>query len=144
VSAHLSWTSSSKRSTLQRYNTLRRDQVATIASFIDRLSSGHEQVIIAGDTNSWQTKSFGNGPHDYLVQHGYYDASAAVTPVNMRYPTANHFKTTQTASPQGYGQQIDMIFVKGSTGATRFENVLKRVDSARPSDHNLVYADLVL
>jgi endonuclease/exonuclease/phosphatase family metal-dependent hydrolase len=144
VSAHLSWTSSSKRSTLQRYNTLRRDQVATIASFIDRLNTGHEQVIIGGDTNSWQTKSFGNGPHDYLVQHGYYDASAAVVAANLKYPTANHFKTTQTASPQGYGNQIDMICVKGSTGATRFENVLKRVNSARPSDHNLVYADLVL
>jgi endonuclease/exonuclease/phosphatase family metal-dependent hydrolase len=144
VSAHLSWTSSTKYSTLQRYNTLRRDQAATIASFVDRLNTGHKQVIIAGDMNSWQTKSAGNGPHDYLVQHGYYDASAAVIAVNLKYETVNHFQTTQTASPQSYANQVDMIFVKGSTGATLFENVTKRVNSARPSDHNLVYADLVL
>jgi endonuclease/exonuclease/phosphatase family metal-dependent hydrolase len=145
VSAHLSWTSSSKHSTLQRYNTLRKDQAATIASFVDRLNTRHEQVIIASDTNSWQTKSLGNGPHDYLVQHGYYDASAAVTAVNLKYPTANHFQTTLHASAQGYATQIiDMIFVKGSTGAVRFQNVMKVTDSSRPSDHNLVYADLVL
>jgi endonuclease/exonuclease/phosphatase family metal-dependent hydrolase len=144
VSAHLSWTSSTKYSTLQRYNTLRRDQAATIASFVDRLNTGHKPVIIAGDMNSWQTKSAGNGPHDYLVQHGYYDASAAVRAVNLKYETANYFQTTQTASPQSYANQVDMIFVKGSPGATLFENVTKRVNSARPSDHNLVYADLVL
>jgi endonuclease/exonuclease/phosphatase family metal-dependent hydrolase len=144
VSAHLSWTSSSSAAAKRRFNTLRRDQVAAIAGVIDRRNTAHEQVIFAGDFNSWQSNPTGHAPHDYLVGHGFYDASAAVTAVNLRYPTANHFKTTLKASPQSYGTQIDMIFVKGSTGARRFQNVMKRVDSARPSDHNLVYADLVL
>jgi endonuclease/exonuclease/phosphatase family metal-dependent hydrolase len=144
VSAHLSWMSSSSASAKRRFNTLRRDQVATIASVIDRRNTAHEQVIVAGDFNSWQTNSYGNAPHDHLVRHGFYDASAAVTTVNLQYPTANHFDTTLKASPQSYAKRIDMIFVKGSTGAKRFQNVMKRVDSARPSDHNLVYADLAL
>jgi endonuclease/exonuclease/phosphatase family metal-dependent hydrolase len=144
ASAHLSWTPSSSTATRQRFNTLRRDQVATITSLIDRLNTAHEQVIFAGDMNSWQSDPTGNAPHDYLVQHGYYDAKAAVTVVKLQYSTANHFDTVQKPSPQSFATQIDMILVKGSTGAARFENVTKVRDSARPSDHNLVYADLVL
>jgi endonuclease/exonuclease/phosphatase family metal-dependent hydrolase len=144
VSAHLSWTSSTNHTTRQRFNTLRRNQMATITSLIDQRNTAHEQVIVAGDMNSWQSNPYGNAPHDYLVQHGYYDASAAVTAVNLKYPTANHFQTTLQASAQSYAAQIDMIFVKGSTGAVRFQNVMKVTDSSRPSDHNLVYADLVL
>jgi endonuclease/exonuclease/phosphatase family metal-dependent hydrolase len=144
VSAHLDARQSSKSSSSRRYNTLRRNQVVTIASVINGLNTRHEPVIIGGDMNSSQIDHGGNGPHDYLVQHGYYDASAAVTAVNMRYPTANYFRTVLKASPQGYGPQIDMIFVQGSTSGKRFENVMKRVDSARPSDHNMVYAELVL
>jgi endonuclease/exonuclease/phosphatase family metal-dependent hydrolase len=144
VSVHLSLTSSTNSATLRLFNTLRRDQVATIASRIDQLNTAHEQVIFAGDMNSWQSNPYGNAPHDYLVQHGYYDASAAVTTKNLQYPTVNHFQTVQQPSGQSYAAQIDMIFVKGSTGAKRFENVTKVTDSSRPSDHNLVYADLIL
>ena len=44
----------------------------------------------------------------------------------------------------GFGTRIDLVMIKGTTGANRFENVLESVDDARPSDHNLVLADLVL
>jgi endonuclease/exonuclease/phosphatase family metal-dependent hydrolase len=144
VSTHLSLTSSTSLSTLQRFNTLRRDQMVTITNRINQVNTAHEKVIVAGDMNSWQSNPYGNAPHDYLVQHGYYDASAAVTTKNLQYPTVNHFQIVQQPSGQSYAAQIDMIFVKGSTGAVRFENVTKVTDSSRPSDHNLVYADLVL
>jgi hypothetical protein len=143
VSAHLSLTSSTNLATLQRFNTLRRDQTSTIASAIDRLNTAHEQVIVAADMNSWQSNPYGNAPHDYLVQHGYYDASAAV-PRTSSTRRVNHFQTVQQPSGQSYAAQVDMIFVKGSTGTVRFENVTKVSDSSRPSDHNLVYADLVI
>ena len=34
--------------------------------------------------------------------------------------------------------------VKGIKSALRYENVMNRVDSSRPSDHNLVVSDMVL
>jgi hypothetical protein len=34
--------------------------------------------------------------------------------------------------------------VKGCKKMLRYENVMKRVDSSRPSDHNLIVSDIVL
>jgi endonuclease/exonuclease/phosphatase family metal-dependent hydrolase len=144
VSVHLDERQGDNLATSQRYNKLRADQIAAVRAFLGTHVAGNEQVIVAGDFNSWQSNLGGNGPHDYLVSHGYYDASAAVRTVNLQYPTVNHFFTVQKPSAQSYAAQIDMIFVKGITGAGRFQNVLNVVDSSRPSDHNLVFADLVL
>jgi hypothetical protein len=40
--------------------------------------------------------------------------------------------------------RLDVVLVKGIKRALRYENVMKRVDSSRPSDHNLVISDVVL
>jgi hypothetical protein len=42
------------------------------------------------------------------------------------------------------GVRLDYVMIKGSKQVLRYENVMKRVDSSRPSDHNLVVADVVL
>jgi endonuclease/exonuclease/phosphatase family metal-dependent hydrolase len=141
---HLDERQSDNLAASQRYNKLRAGQIAAVRAFLGTHVSGNEQVIVAGDFNSWQSNPGGNGPHDYLVSHGYYDASAAVRTVNLQYPTVNHFLTVLKPSGQSYAAQVDMIFVKGITGAARFQNVMNVVDSTRPSDHNLVFADLVL
>jgi hypothetical protein len=40
--------------------------------------------------------------------------------------------------------RLDVVMVKGASRFEHYENVMEVVDSNRPSDHNLVIADLVL
>jgi endonuclease/exonuclease/phosphatase family metal-dependent hydrolase len=143
VSVHLDDRHSGSTSKEKSYNALRGRQMAYAYGKVQAASHG-EQVIIAGDINSWQNNAVGNAPHDFLVSKGFYDTAAAQTRVNIQYPTVNHFQTSLKPAGQGYGVRIDVVMVKGATGAKRFENVTKRVDSARPSDHNLVVTDIVL
>ena len=86
----------------------------------------------------------GYGAHDALVSAGYYDTVAALTQINVRYTTMNAFARTILASASGWGARLDVITVKGVTGAARFENVMKVSDANRPSDHNMVMADIRL
>lgn len=144
VSAHLDERHSSDPATERGFDTLRGNQAEAITAGVDKANTAGLPVIIAGDFNSWQNNRIGNAPHDYLVTHGYYDTSAAVTRVNFQYPTFNAFRATLPAAAQGIGVRIDMIFVKGARGSARFENVMKVTDPDRPSDHNMILADLVL
>jgi hypothetical protein len=61
------------------------------------------------------------------------------------YLTINHFKTTlkKSKSSRG-GVRLDVLLVKGGQGMKRYENKLSAVNPTRPSDHNLVLADVVL
>lgn len=141
VSVHLDYRQSGNLTTLRKYDKLRGAQMATVYAKIKKVRKGKEPVIVAGDYNSWQNNKAGNAPHDYLVSKGYYDTASAKTRINMQYPTYNNFAKTLVASPQGFHNRIDQILITGAKGASRFENVTKRVDSSRPSDHNLVVAD---
>lgn len=144
VSAHLDARHSADPATERTFNALRGNQAKAITAGVDKVNTAGGPVIIAGDFNSWQNNRIGNAPHDYLVGQGYYDTSAAVTRVNFQYPTFNGFRATLPAAAQGIGVRIDMIFVKGARGSSRFENVMKVTDTQRPSDHNMILADIVL
>lgn len=144
ASVHLDERHSTNTTTEKSYNALRARQMSVVNSKIRSLNSGGDQVFIAGDINSWQNSRGGYAPHDYLVSQGYYDTAAALIRVNTRYSTINHFDRTLKPAAQGYGVRLDVIMVKGVTGSRRFENVTTRVDSSRPSDHNLVISDVVL
>ncbi len=143
VSAHLDARHSAKLTTEKRYNTLRGRQAAAIYSKASQVAGG-KQIIFGGDLNSFQSIRAGNAPHDYLITKGFYDTAAAQTRVNFQYPTVNHFDTTLKPATLSFGVRIDVVLVKGSVGAQRFVNVMKRVDAHRPSDHNLVVADVML
>jgi len=144
ASVHLDERHSSNAATERSLNALRGRQMATVNNKIRSLNSSGAQVVIAGDINSWQNSRGGYAPHDYLVSQGYYDTAAAQTRVNAQFSTINHFDNTLQPGAQGYGVRLDVVMVKGARGARRFENVADRVDSSRPSDHNLVITDLVL
>ncbi len=143
VSVHLDDRHSGNKATERVYDNLRERQVAAVYAKVHAIA-GSQEIILAGDLNSWQQKAVSNAPHDYLSANGFYDAASALTKINIQYPTVNHFTTTQKAGAQGYGVRLDAIMVKGSRGASRWENVLDVVDSTRPSDHNMLVADLVL
>jgi endonuclease/exonuclease/phosphatase family metal-dependent hydrolase len=144
VSAHLDYRHSKKPATEARYNELRRLQAATIWANMNLIRKPGEVVVVAGDFNASQTDRGGNAPHDYLVSQGFYDAAGAQKQVNLALPSLNHFDTVLTKDPQGYARRIDQILVYGTVGSKRFAQVAKQRDSKRNSDHNLIYADVVI
>jgi endonuclease/exonuclease/phosphatase family metal-dependent hydrolase len=127
-----------------KYEELRRESAAKINSVVSSVNTDDEEVIVAGDFNSWQTKIVGNAPHDYLIDKGYYDTAAALTTNRLEFPTVNHFKSVLAPGGHGYGVRIDMILVLGTEGARSFTNVVDAVDSSRASDHNMIVSELVL
>jgi len=144
VSAHLDYRHSDNLTTEAKLNDLRRLQAATIWANMNLIRKVGEPVVVAGDFNSSQADKVGNAPHDYLVEQGFYDAAGALSQVNTNLPSLNHFDTTLTADPTGYARRVDQILVYGATGSSRFVQVVKQTDPARNSDHNMVYADIVL
>jgi endonuclease/exonuclease/phosphatase family metal-dependent hydrolase len=140
VSVHLDDRHSSSLSTEKSYNALRGAQARAVYLKVNGLRKSGEKIIYAGDFNSWQTNRAGDAPREYLLRQGFDDTAAAATRVNINYPTINHFNTTVTAKRI----RLDVVLVKGIKRALRYENVMKRVDSSRPSDHNLVISDVAL
>lgn len=144
VSAHLDSRSSSNLTADKAFNDLRGKQSQTINAAVTKLNTANYPVIIGGDFNSWQNDAAGHSSHDVLVAAGYYDTAHATVQVNLKYSTISHFEKVQSASSHGYASRLDMILVKNVQGAARFANITNPIDTARPSDHNLVYADLRL
>ena len=145
VSVHLDQRHSGSASSERRYNQLRGNQVRAVLAGIDKINTRGRPVIFGGDINSWQNNKIGHAPHDVLIANGYYDTASAITRVNLDYPTINHYKTALPKSPLGIATRIDAVLVKGSRGGSDlYWNKTKVLDSTRPSDHNLVAADISL
>ena len=144
MSAHLDQRHSTVLADEVRYNQLRGLQAAAIVRGVARVNPKGRKVVFGGDINSWQTNRIGHAPHDVLLANRFFDTASAKTVVNIEYGTSNRFAPVVQPNPYGFGTRIDAVLVQGTRGANRFENVLKPVDDARPSDHNLVLADLVL
>jgi endonuclease/exonuclease/phosphatase family metal-dependent hydrolase len=140
VSVHLDDRHSGSLSTEKSYNALRGKQARAVYLRVNGLAKAGEKIIYAGDFNSWATNRAGDAPRKYLLGQGFYDTYGAESRINAKYPTINHYKTTLAAK----GVRLDYVMVKGTKRVLRYENVMKRVDSSRPSDHNLVVSDVVL
>lgn len=144
VSAHLDSRHSGNRATEASFNALRYRQAAAISDKLARLNVDHRPVVFGGDVNSWRRDRGNYAPHRALVSRGYVDVAAAPVRVNYAFTTVNHFDVRLQPSKTGSGVRLDVIMVKGGQGVRRYENKMARVDFARPSDHNMVVADLVL
>ena len=143
ASAHLDSRHSSSAEREAVYNRLRARQASWVARTVANINPGRLPVVFGGDINSWQTDRGRYAPHRALVAAGYRDSTSARLRSNFAYPTINHFRTTvkRSKSRQG-GVRLDVLMVKGGKGFTRYENKLRRVNPSRPSDHNLVLADV--
>ena len=144
VSAHLDQRHSTDTAVEKTYNALRGEQIKTILAKLATVNPQGYPVVFGGDINSYQNNKVGYAPHDELIKAGFYDTAAAAEQVNIHYTTMNDFKTTLTAPTPGYGARIDTLAVEGVVGASYWENVLKPTDDARPSDHNMLVADVRL
>ena len=144
ASVHLDSRHSGNLSKERVYEDLRARQVRAVTTRLARVNTSGDRVVLAGDINTWQNNKGGYRAHDHLVSSGFFDGAAAQTRVNFQYSTINHFVTRLSPGANGFGSRIDVIMVKGSKGAKRFTNVMRPVDSSRPSDHNMIVSDLVL
>jgi endonuclease/exonuclease/phosphatase family metal-dependent hydrolase len=144
VSAHLDHRHSRNRATEARYNRLRARQAVAIVNKMARLNPRRRPVVFGGDINSWQWDRGRYAPHRALVARGYRDAVRARHRVNVAYSTVNQWRTRMTRATYGSGPKLDLVMVKGARSFRRYENKMARVDRSRPSDHNMVVADVVL
>ena len=143
VSAHLDERHSSSKTTGPKYEKLRGDQARYLVSFINKLNTKNYPVVFGADLNTWQSDKSGYSGHEVFIAAGYYDTASALTTINHEYNTSNGFATTLGKSTHGYAPHLDAVLVKGAKGgADRWHNMLQNPDSNRPSDHNLVYADI--
>ena len=143
ISVHLDDRHSTNLTTEKQLDTLRAAQAKAVQQKVASLA-GDEPVLFGGDINSWKTKAGSHAPYDYLTTQGFVDATVAPSRIDVQYPTVNHFKTTLKANTAGRQVALDVLMVKGAKGFNTYKNVLKVVDSSRPSDHNMVVSDLVL
>jgi endonuclease/exonuclease/phosphatase family metal-dependent hydrolase len=143
VSAHLDPRHSSSKTNGPKYNNLRAAQARYLVSFMKSINPKNYPVVFGADMNTWQSDKSGYTAHDVLVAGGFYDTAAAKVRVNEAFNTSNGFATTLSKSAHGYGPHLDVVMVKGGKGgADQWVNVLQNPDSDRPSDHNLVWADI--
>jgi endonuclease/exonuclease/phosphatase family metal-dependent hydrolase len=142
-SAHLDERHSSSKTTGPKYDKLRGDQARYLVSLINKLNTKKYPVVFGADINTWQSDKSGYSGHNALVAGGFYDTAAARVKINPQFNTSNGFATKLSPSAHGYGPHLDVVMVKGAKGgADRWVNVLQNPDPDRPSDHNLVWADI--
>ncbi|CAA9296611.1 MAG: hypothetical protein AVDCRST_MAG48-996 [uncultured Friedmanniella sp.] len=144
VSVHFDSRSDTDLTIDKTYDALRGEQAKTTIAALDKMNTTGDPVILGGDLNTWQNDAAGNTAHENLVAAGYYDTAAATTQVKANWTTINGFATTLADPGTGFGARLDALLTQGITGAARFENVFKNPDDLRPSDHNMVVADVRL
>ena len=143
VSVHLDDRHSGTLSKEKALDALRAAQAKAVYDEVSSLA-GDTPILFGGDINSWRTKAGSHAPFDYLTSKGFVDATTAAKLVDAKYPTVNHWKTTLKANAKGRQVALDVVMVKGGVSFSTYENVMKVVNANRPSDHNMVVADLVI
>jgi endonuclease/exonuclease/phosphatase family metal-dependent hydrolase len=143
ISAHLDDRHSGSLNKERAYDALRAAQVRRVYDKVASLA-GRKPILFGGDINSWKTKAGSNAPFNTLVSRGFRDSTGASSRTDAQFPTVNHFKTTLKANAKGRQVALDVVMAKNVRGFQTYENVMKTVDSRRPSDHNMVVASVAL
>jgi hypothetical protein len=124
---------------------------AEVASAINGIAGG-APTIVAGDMTSNNTRWGDTHPaQPTFVRYGFWDAMAARAKYGYAYGSVNK-GAHQAPLNSGLGGRPDAIFLKGfganghGNGALLYQNVANWYGGygRPPSDHNLVYADVVV
>jgi endonuclease/exonuclease/phosphatase family metal-dependent hydrolase len=143
ISTHLDSRHGSTAKKEKPFDSLRAAEVRAVYKKVNGLAGG-KPILFGGDINSWKTKIGTHAPFNYLYSKGFRDSTQAPSRINAKYPTVNHFRTTVKANRPGRQVALDVVMAKGAKSFSTYENVMKVVDSTRPSDHNMVVSNLVL
>ncbi len=143
ISVHLDERHSGSLGKEKALDALRAAQARAVYNRVKSLA-GSKPILFGGDINSWRTKRGSHAPFNALKSRGFHDSTAAASRIDARYPTVNHWKRVLKANAPGRQVALDVVMVKGAKRFRKYENVMKVVDSSRPSDHNMVVSDLVI
>jgi hypothetical protein len=125
---------------------------ADVAAKIGAIDTDGAPIIVAGDMTSNNTHWGDTSPaQPTFVRNGYWDAMAARSKAGYAYGTVNKL-AAQKRLNSGLGGRPDAIFLRGfgpdghGNGALTYVNVANWTGgyAKPPSDHNLVYADVVV
>lgn len=144
VSVHLDARHSRNKSTEHGFEAIRASQARYVARSMAKLNREKLPVVFGGDINTWQNRGLGRSAHDAVRAAGYTDTVNAQRTVRANVATINELQRRVQPGTGSKGRRIDVIMAQGMTHADRWENVVKFVDSRRPSDHNMVVADIRL
>lgn len=120
---------------------------------INAVNTGGDPVVLGADLH-YLREPFTDVPGyveapPTLVRGGYYDAMAAQAKTNIAYSTFNGGNGTTAPVQQpvlsGVCGRADYLMLKGFRGSRAYVNVANwSYNGVTPSDHNLVYADVVV
>ena len=143
ISVHLDDRHSGSLGKERSLDNLRAAQTRAVYNRV-KSRAGSKPILFGGDINSWRTKRGSHAPFNALKNRGFRDSTGASSRIDAKYPTVNHWKRTLKANAKGRQVALDVVMVKGVKSFRKYENVMKVVDSRRPSDHNMVVSDLVI
>ena len=143
ISVHLDDRHSGSLGKERSLDKLRAAQTRAVYNRV-KSRAGSKPILFGGDINSWRTKRGSHAPFNALKNRGFHDSTAASRRIDAQYPTVNHWKRTLKANAKGRQVALDVVMAKGVKSFRKYENVMKVVDSRRPSDHNMVVSDLVI
>jgi hypothetical protein len=115
------------------------------------INTTNAPIILAGDLQ-YNREPWGDSPgyvpaQPTFVRNGFYDAMAAQSKSGTAYSTFNGKPNGGKQAPHGsgLGPRPDHILMKGIVGAKTYVNVLNwSTGGVVPSDHNLVYSDIMV
>lgn len=141
VSAHLDARLGATKAEQRSFGALRKSQARTIIQFMRKLNTEKLPIFVAGDFNSWQNQPVvGASAQQVFLANGFYDGLAAAKRSGVAMATASQWKTTVTPASTGFGSRIDYIMAWGTSGSVEYHNTMLRRDTARVSDHALIWA----
>ena len=127
-----------------------RDMIAGI----NGVNTSGDPVVLGADLHylrePWSdVPGYVEAPPTLVREGGFYDAMAAVSKSNIAYATFNGGNGTtapaQSANNSGVAPRADYIMLRGFRGSSAYVNVPNwSWNGVTPSDHNLVYADVVV
>jgi hypothetical protein len=120
---------------------------------LSQIDYADEPIVVAGDMRygrePWGDVAGQVPAQPTMVRAGYYDAMASQAMYGNQYSTVNSVNGTPTArqapNAAGLGPRADYILMKGIVGSKTYTNVRNwSYGGSVPSDHNLVYSDIVV
>jgi hypothetical protein len=151
VSSHV--TEDAGKSVMDRKADAGREARDMIAG-INAANTAGDPVVLGADLHYLRepfsdVPGFVEAPPTLVREGGYYDAMAAISKVNIAYPTFNGGNGTSAPAQQplqsGVAARADYLMLKGFRGSAAYVNVANwSWNGVTPSDHNLVYADVVV
>ncbi len=127
-------------------NAMTGQAAAVVSNYMKNLTGS--PVIVAGDLRygrePWGERAGYIPAQPTFVRNGYYDAMASRSMHGVNYSIVNGGRR-QSPHSSGAGPRSDHILLRGFKGSKNYVNVVNwSYRGMIPSDHNLIYSDIMI